>query len=65
MSNDDKLKVRLTESKKKAFKELTIVRDTIFSELPFVLDFFASCEKWFATLKKVLIKSLAIKILAL
>ncbi len=30
MSNDDKLKVRLTESKKKAFKELTITRDTIF-----------------------------------
>ena len=30
MSNDDKLKVRHTESKKNAFKELTIVRDTIF-----------------------------------
>ena len=30
MSNDDKLKVRHTESKKKAFKELTIIRDTIF-----------------------------------
>ena len=30
MSNDDKLKVRQTESKKKAFKELTIIRDTIF-----------------------------------
>ena len=30
MSNDDKLKVSQTESKKKAFKELTIVRDTIF-----------------------------------
>ncbi|KGF98840.1 Esterase/lipase/thioesterase family active site [Prochlorococcus marinus str. MIT 9302] len=30
MSNDDKLKVRPTESKKKAFKELTIIRDTIF-----------------------------------
>ena len=29
MSNDDKLKVRQTESKK-AFKELTIIRDTIF-----------------------------------
>ena len=30
MSNDDKLKVRPTESKKKAFKELTIIRDIIF-----------------------------------
>jgi len=30
MSNDDKLKVRQTESKKIAFKELTIIRDTIF-----------------------------------
>ncbi len=30
MSNDHKLKVRQTESKKKAFKELTIIRDTIF-----------------------------------
>ncbi len=30
MSNVDKLKVRQTESKKKAFKELTIIRDTIF-----------------------------------
>ncbi len=30
MSNDDKLKVRQTESKKKAFKELSIIRDTIF-----------------------------------
>ena len=30
MSNDDKLKVRQTESKKKSFKELTIVRDIIF-----------------------------------
>ncbi|MBO8205520.1 S9 family peptidase [Prochlorococcus marinus XMU1406] len=30
MSNNDKLKVIQTESKKKAFKELTIVRDTIF-----------------------------------
>jgi len=30
MSNDDKLKVRQTESKKKAFKELTLIRDTIF-----------------------------------
>jgi len=30
MSNDDKLKVSPTESKKKAFKELTIVRDIIF-----------------------------------
>jgi len=30
MSNVDKLKVSQTESKKKAFKELTIVRDTIF-----------------------------------
>ena len=30
MSNDDKLKVSQTESKKKAYKELTIVRDTIF-----------------------------------
>jgi len=30
MSNDDKLKVKQTESKKKAFKELTIIRDTIF-----------------------------------
>ena len=30
MSNDDKLKVRQTESKKKAFKELSIVRDIIF-----------------------------------
>ena len=29
MSNDDKLKLRQTESKK-AFKELTIIRDTIF-----------------------------------
>ncbi len=30
MSNDDKLKVSQKESKKKAFKELTIIRDTIF-----------------------------------
>ncbi len=30
MSNDDKLKVRQTESKKNAFKELTIIRDIIF-----------------------------------
>jgi len=30
MSNDDNLKVSQTETKKKAFKELTIVRDTIF-----------------------------------
>ena len=30
MSNDDKLKVRQTISKKKAFKELTIIRDIIF-----------------------------------
>ena len=30
MSNDDKLKVEQTESKKKVFKELTIIRDTIF-----------------------------------
>ncbi len=30
MSNDDKLKVRQKESKKKAFKELTIIRDIIF-----------------------------------
>ncbi len=30
MSNDDKLKVRQTESKKRAYKELTIIRDTIF-----------------------------------
>ena len=30
MSNDDKLKVRRTESKKNAYKELTIIRDTIF-----------------------------------
>ena len=30
MSNDDKLKVSQTESKKKAIKEFTIVRDTIF-----------------------------------
>ena len=30
MSNPDKLKVRQTESKKKAFKELTIIRDIIF-----------------------------------
>jgi len=30
MSNDDKLKVRQTESKKNAFKDLTIIRDTIF-----------------------------------
>ncbi len=30
MSNDDKLKVRQNFSKKKAFKELTIIRDTIF-----------------------------------
>ncbi len=30
MSNDDKLKVRQTEYKKNAFKELTIIRDTIF-----------------------------------
>ena len=30
MSNDDKLKVSKTESKKTAFKELTIVKDTIF-----------------------------------
>jgi len=30
MSNDDKLKVRQTKSKKNAYKELTIIRDTIF-----------------------------------
>ena len=30
MSNDDKLKVRKNVSKKKAFKELTIIRDIIF-----------------------------------
>ena len=30
MSNYDKLKVRQNVSKKKAFKELTIIRDTIF-----------------------------------
>ncbi|MDC3027456.1 prolyl oligopeptidase family serine peptidase [bacterium] len=30
MSNDDKLKVRQTEYKKNAYKELTIIRDTIF-----------------------------------
>ena len=30
MSNDDKLKVRQTEPKKNAFKELTIIRNTIF-----------------------------------
>jgi len=30
MSNDDKLKVRQIVSKKKAYKELTIIRDTIF-----------------------------------
>ena len=30
MSNDDKLKVKQTEYKKKAFKELTIIGDTIF-----------------------------------
>ena len=30
MNNDDNLKVRQTESKKKAFKELTIIRDIIF-----------------------------------
>ena len=30
MSNVDKLKVKQTESKKTSFKELTIIRDTIF-----------------------------------
>jgi len=30
MSNNDNLKVGQTESKKKAFKELTIIRDIIF-----------------------------------
>jgi len=30
MSNDDKLKVRQTESKKKPFKELTIIGNIIF-----------------------------------
>jgi len=30
MSNENKLKVRQTESKKNSFKELTIIRDTIF-----------------------------------
>ena len=30
MSNDDKLKVTQTELKKKPFKELTIIRDTVF-----------------------------------
>ena len=30
MSNDDKLKIRQIESKKIAFKELTIIRDIIF-----------------------------------
>ena len=30
MSNDYKLKDKQPESKKKAFKELTIIRDTIF-----------------------------------
>jgi len=44
---------------------LPVCSFAIFSEFPFVLDFFASCEKWFATLKKFLLKSLAIKILAL
>ena len=45
---------------------LPVCSFAIVAELPFVLDFFASCEKWFATLKKkFLLKSLAIKILAL
>ena len=30
MSNDDQLKVRQTEPKKNALKELIIIRDTIF-----------------------------------
>ena len=30
MSNDEQLKVRQTVSKKKSFKELTFIRDTIF-----------------------------------
>ena len=30
MSNNDKLKVKQTESKKTSFKELTIIRDTFF-----------------------------------
>ena len=30
MSNDDKLKVRQKVSKKKCFKELTLIRDFIF-----------------------------------
>jgi hypothetical protein len=30
MSNDEKLKVRQNESKKNAYKELTIIRETIF-----------------------------------
>ena len=30
MKNDYKLKVKQNESKKNAFKELTIIRDTIF-----------------------------------
>ena len=47
MSNDDQLKVRQTVSKKKSFKELTIVRDIIFwidvvgesqNEMPFLQD---------------------------
>ena len=39
MSNDDKLKVKQTESKKKSFKELTIIRDTIFW-----VDFAGECQ---------------------
>ena len=47
MSNYDKLKVRQNVSKKKAFKELTIIRNTIFwidvvgedqNRMPFLLD---------------------------
>ncbi len=43
MTNNDKLKVRQTQSKKNAFKELTIIRDTIFwidvvGEMPFLQD---------------------------
>ena len=47
MSNDDKLKVRQTEPKKMLFKELTIIRDTIFGlillvkvkmKMPFLQD---------------------------
>jgi len=40
---------------------LPVCSFTIFSELSFDLDFFASSEKWFATLKKVFSREFSYK----